>query len=654
MLGCILLVFGGTVVGGVSAQNTETLRTRSVFDINYRQVDNGNVEIPFPVSSPGPPPPNVPTIHVVATPPPPQTPDPPTLVFSFISSSTPAAQTPISSPIVSPITTSPTFVSQITINALPPVSSSDLPNTASNSKKKSEENQKFKLIYLAPVFALLGILWGSLTAWFAYGCITRKPKVINEDSTVGGPRYLPAESDEIEGHRDVEEGRLMREIEKAEQFRWPSVKGKLEVAKREAEDDPFLVPPPMHQGRTSKSTHSTRTAVSIYSDANSMFRYDSEAEEKLKEDEVPWESLRHKSIKRGILEQVKKEGSWIDSLRGITGSSFSRAAREAETDIRVVDGATGSGRRASNIGRRVGHTRTDSDMRVQDVNLKSPERVTLKSQHSDYSSGYSTQPSTRNNSTRTPVRCYSSQTVHSQDIRDGTQWVSGGGFRIVEESPLPTPKEPEISRSRFSSGWWWGSGADVDRYTPVPPRRDRSRSRSSSPIKGTREAGRNSQHSHANVLPQSPPQITSPPLESQLCFTPTPGSKARMTSMTTSSTAKRRKSDNATTPTKSSGKKRGKKLLSPRVPLLPFPDKGVNSPRPDVHRLRLVKPAPKVRPLTAEPLTSTSGSSYDHDAEIASDALRRVEEIIGQSWSTRDLGEEGVRSLSPTGFGRRL
>jgi hypothetical protein len=215
--------------------------------------------------------------------------------------------------------------------------------------------------------------------------------------------------------------------------------------------------------------------------------------------------------------------------------------------------------------------------------------------------------------------------------------------------------EPGVSRSRFGSGWWWGSGADVDRYTPVPPRPDRSHSRSASPVKGAR--GGKMQYPHAGVLPQSPPQITSPPLESRLCFTPTPASRARMAS----GAAKRRMDDSRTTPTKSSARKeKGRRLRSPTGPPLPFPvdpDRGINSPLPDIYRARLVKPPSKdkTRPPISTQSSSSGSSESSRDAErVASVALQKVEDIIGQSWSTRDLGEEGVRSLSPTGFGRRL
>jgi hypothetical protein len=50
-------------------------------------------------------------------------------------------------------------------------------------------------------------------------------------------------------------------------------------------------------------------------------------------------------------------------------------------------------------------------------------------------------------------------------------------------------------------------------------------------------------------------------------------------------------------------------------------------------------------------MTLSDGVDVDVDK-----ALTKVGEIVKQSWSTRELqlGEEGMRSLSPMGFGRRV
>ncbi|KAG6892332.1 hypothetical protein C0993_004090, partial [Termitomyces sp. T159_Od127] len=130
---------------------------------------------------------------------------------------------------------------------------------------------------------------------------------------------------------------------------WPSPDlkdpGKESAMHEEEENDPFLLPPsPTAQraGRT-KSVQSTTTA---YSDATYALETDDEG----LRDDVPWESLRHKSIKRGILAEVQKEGNRINSLRP-SGT--------------VRSTATGVGKTAS---RRVSrHRRTDSDHLAHDI-----------------------------------------------------------------------------------------------------------------------------------------------------------------------------------------------------------------------------------------------------------------------------------------------
>jgi hypothetical protein len=76
------------------------------------------------------------------------------------------------------------------------------------------------------------------------------------------------------------------------------------------------------------------------------------------EDTVPWESLRYKSIKRGVLERVRKEAGWVDSLRGIVGSSSELARNTDEAEIRPKN------RNAKN---RHTHVRADSDLQIEDL-----------------------------------------------------------------------------------------------------------------------------------------------------------------------------------------------------------------------------------------------------------------------------------------------
>ncbi|KAG5637501.1 hypothetical protein H0H81_004326 [Sphagnurus paluster] len=578
-------------------ESTVEFRTRHKWDINYRDVGNPIVDLlqttsinwwPYPPDG-GP-----------ASRPPPTT-STPLLVISVAPTSQPPVQPPPTSTVVTTSSNSTTNTTPstgiITITALPPLDPTEVPTPIVQPKKSPRpEEQKFRLIYLAPVFVILGILWGSITAWFAYGCVTRRPKVRSDDELIGGPQYIPARPRDRDC--DVEnEGALLRDKMHEAVFSWPDLREKAMEARYQEEGDTFLEPPPPPSPSKSRSTRtkSARSTVTTYSDATYLQYTD--------DDDIPWESLRHKSIKRGILEEVHKEGTRIDALRPVSGTLLRN---------------TGTPSKAKAVERKVSrHARTDSDVLVSEVSLPIPERTGTDSTNSSRGSGV-----------------------------DKTQWQPGVGFRIVDESPgpsrEPTPAPPEEAHAANSFGMCWWGAKDVDRYTPLPTRHS-SRSRSSSPTKPTTPgAGPVVSRSHRELLPQSPPQITSPLLEKELCFTPTPG---RMLVATNTP---------APTPVKAREKNRGRKLRSPSMPTLPFPvnQGGVNSPRPDMYRGKLVKSPAKRPPIAAKSVSAESRASYTRDAEGRA-VMQKVEDIVQRGWGTSDLGEEGVRCLSPTGFGKR-
>ncbi|RDB21712.1 hypothetical protein Hypma_010852 [Hypsizygus marmoreus] len=644
-----------------------SLTTRRVYDINYKIVnrqDTPIVDLPLSITTssinPGLPASALPTTNAPALPPalPTTSATGPQLVLSLGSLSPLPSSVDVSSPTssIAPSTTGTATTPStgiISITALSPLPSSAIPTLVSHNKIVPESHQKFKLIYLAPVFAIVGVLWGSLTAWFVYGCMTRKPKVVEQDMMVGGPRYVPAPSNEGDIYRDEEEGRSMVQ-DSVGTFAWPTFGGMgMKDLGRSQRDNPFLAPPPStpsksrtkstRTNRTSKSTRSTRTTASAYSDSTAfMEMFDSEDEEKMKEETVPWESLRHKSIKRGILEQVKKEGNWIDSLRGRTGPSFRESNNNKGTESEESR-STGNQKAGDNVERRPRrHGRTDSDLLLEEVNLQVPDRATLRSVERPAS-----------------IRTESTQTTSSS----GTS----PGFRIVDETPATSPVPPQEAYSSMFGASWWGGSANVDRYSPVPLRQS-SRSRSSSPLKPTRDRGYSiSNHPHAAMLPQSPPQITSPLLHNSLSFTPASASKPRMTPNS------RVFRTPAESPTKSSGDAngRGRTLRSvnppPPPPFLSDPDRSLNSPHPDPFRGRPVKPAARASPQSVRrpPLSTNSSASSasssssgkyhrEPDGRVVEVPLQKVEEIVERGWGTRKLGEEGMRSLSPTGFGKRV
>lgn len=357
---------------------------------------------------------------------------------------------------------------------------------------------------------------------------------------------------------------MMREVE---MFKWPSVNLKHEP-RGGGEADPFLDPPvsslsystpkqPKKRSTRPKRTPAIRrrSAGSTKADEAStgpfLYRFGSESEASDDEEvqQVPWESLRHKSIKRGILEQVKKENNWVNSLRGSLGASFRQKTvgnhdiphRGADEGGTLVPSAVG-GQKQKRFGGSIGlgkritrrHERTDSDLRVEDLNLHLfRDRGAAQTEY--------VQPLSLNMTRPVTLRSETNQTEVS-----AVSFKSETGFRIVEDSPLPTPggELPEEAINAFASGWWGedldGHGLEVkvDKYTPMPVKLSASRTNSHSnsrcpsptkltPVRERRFTFTDGGVNHATVLPQSPPLITSPCLESQLFFTPIPPPAAK-------------------------------------------------------------------------------------------------------------------------------
>ncbi|GLB42632.1 hypothetical protein LshimejAT787_1200810 [Lyophyllum shimeji] len=634
---------------GASASESTEHRTRKKYDINYRQVEAPMMDVlppttwspthptsgalvPVPSTSHSPVSPHPPLPPPPPPPPPSHTSSPTQLLISLVPPSTPSASlasTP-SAPAFSP--SQATDI--ISITALPPLDPSSVPRVVTYPKKKPTSSQPFKLIYLTPIFAVVGVLWGSLTAWFVYGCLTRKPRVrAEEDETVPGPRYVPAGREEGEGEGeegrgargrgDLEGGALLRDEDGDEDedgmhevaLEWPGVNN--EKAGMTGADNPFLT------NTTPAKPRSTRTksavSTSAYSDAMSIA--DTMDESRFV---APWESLRHHSIRRGILEQVQKEGHRIDALRRPATGTLLRTTAE---------------RRPSR------HTRMDSDLLVGDVVL--PDRT----KESTYT--YPDRPAShRQDSAYTTLSVVSSA--------DKTQWRPGAGFRIVPESPAPpraptpvspddaytAPSVPTCTSTSRTPAWWEAS--DRDRYTPLPTRHSNSRpnSASNSPVKGrsaptTPERNAHARvqprHPHASVLPQSPPQITSPLLENELCFMPT-------LTPSLASPPRTRTRTPAKTPTRNHNN-----AVNRSGGQIPAFIADINSPRPDVYRRQMVRSPPKSRPSPMASKTSSSSSTVSYTRDTEGRAVRQVEDIVEQGRGARELG---MRSSSPTGFGR--
>lgn len=602
----------------------------------------------------------------------------------------PSAQSSVVQPSSSLSATIPASVT----GSIPSASSSSSlqPSSSSNTAASSNAlpttqtalhpiHPKFKFYYLYPVFGVVGILIIALAAWIIYGCCTRKPRTrdhSDDNSILGGPRYVPVDEKVL---RDVEAGdrdamqehqrRLELRNNEDGQFRWPSYDLTDYWNGHRREKTPFLRPPLPVKGssdrtaksaRTTKSTHSrsTRTSTSTRpgskktqnrarngvlspkSDSTSLaclelYSSDEEAEEKAKQ--VPWESLRHKSIKRGILERVRKDGSWRDSVRAVAGSAFADKVR-------------------AGLGGGVG-------------NVERPNAASRRS-----TGDVSTYPASEANGGASTTRANSTRTTTTYDEGEG-HWLKGPGFRMVTESPAPNP--PALLNA-------FGYGQDDviseddeecddenDRFTPMPTRlgssRSRSNSKSSSPVKskpipnkpttttivranlgGTTPSVGRLFVDLRDVLPKSPPQIMSPPLESQLCFTPTAAATARMQKNISAPTRTR-------TITKPQPGNRSTNLHPSQPSLLPMPEGlGGHTAKTLVKR----PPPPPNPPVEVGkesekefPVPFTPDSEKMASKETMEEAMRTIEKIVEASWSARDLERQVAGSLSPNGVGSR-
>ncbi|KAJ7065033.1 hypothetical protein C8F01DRAFT_1129193 [Mycena amicta] len=439
----------------------------------------------------------------------------PVLAFSLE-----ATQSIPSSSSSSFLSSSSTFVSasdsdqlpMSTIDALPPTNST----LGYHSPHKLSMISSNNLIYIISGCGVAGLLVGGITAWCIYGCITRRRQGRRGESAVlrrgrksygtleVGPEYRPPTprfEEEKEERDDADEGKWLGNEDILEE--------KLDDVGEE-ESDPetqaFLHPqtarqPPLGARPTRhKSVVSSRAPSPTPSGRTSLFfdRPDST-------DAVPWESLRHKSIKREILERLRDDGD-----QETTTERISRRPWKA-------------------------HGRHDSDVLLSDAQAELSRM-----------------------SSRVTTATTAALSRASSSVTAGI----GMGFRIMSESPAGTPQ-----RERNADVFRWPSiKEEKDRYTHAPMRVVRSRSQSpekpsaasrpTSPVKlqrarsppvqraarGRRARGNTiveaedsgvSTSEIRRVLPQSPPCVSSPVLEETLCFTPVPADTAQMASFAT-------------------------------------------------------------------------------------------------------------------------
>ena len=536
----------------------------------------------------------------------------------------------------------------------------------------------------------MGILLGGLVGWLVYRCMLRKPVMPRDDGALLiGPRYIGIQEPErhhiqgqdIERHTQTKD-HLPGVIHASPHFRWPSFNEKpafhpdsgFHVPDEYLQDDdpllalPLTTRPSTNVNARTKSTQTTHTSKSARtlkksrrptlrvagpslndlsspnSDTTSMallelYESDEEEESRRKAREVPWESLRHKSIKRGILEQVKEEGKWLDSIRGLAGStllgthpktimeegSLLLGGRDADDSMAVESHV---------IGKRQGYSVPDSDPFAN-----SPTRT------------HSISPRKR------PVT-KSRRTDSTTATFPGSVESHGIGFQIIPESAATTPNQSP----RRSFAWLRKADASnaLDKLTRLPtsgrkqsqsPSRSKT-NRSTSPVKRTSNNGVDvSQVPRKDILPRSPTQLMSPPLHSQICFTPIPGPSAGTESQNSRDYFPKLRVMNPTKPlvVLNSSKSR-KKVQSPQnLQRLPKPPLSAN--KKDTQGRVLQKPG------TSHAVSCSKESAVASETQgdtMLEDPMKKVERIMASSWSARDLGQGGMRNLSPTGFGRRL
>ncbi|KAH9850981.1 hypothetical protein C2E23DRAFT_927015 [Lenzites betulinus] len=585
-----------------------------------------------------------------------------------------ASSTSLASP------TSSTSDTLIHITALPPASSATSVSRAKSAATKGGKG--FNLVYLAPLFAVLGAVAGGLCTWLLYCCAPTRGSTRQRDATLEpGPRYTPPSrfrgaatltpgplAEEDLTRPSQSSTRPLLEAAPAEEkkgswiMRALSSRGRAEPVaateeRNEAEDDPFLEPTctsgtpagaagGLGRQRTARTTFSQRLT--------SPDPYGALSDD---EDLVPYETLRHKSIRRGILERLR-----FGTLRRAP-AEYERG--DTEDDIGTAGELDSTPSVREPTGKRRGHKRDSSDMKVVD-SLSAARTLTAED---------------------TPSRRPTLLRNRSDLV------VSPPGFRLVVEDPIsgdlmsaPSSRSTSPMRSPAKEGvpaWGWNlpwqpsptkqRGRD-DKFTALPVRRSQADKRSpyASPSPSMRELSSASgpvtpkkaenmdyislplSRVDSSILPASPPLVTSPPLNSQLFFgavSPDFGSNPSL-DLRLPEPARRPGARSTPDAARASGEKRNRLKTQRSPPPLPFPTTDSASPyrghlkKTPTKKTPTKKAATPARPATVE--RNDSADSVDAPSaagrgtpaqryEARGSALTKVSEILSRGWGERQL-----------------
>ncbi|KAK7438582.1 hypothetical protein VKT23_017917 [Stygiomarasmius scandens] len=379
----------------------------------------------------------------------------------------------------------------------------------------AQDSQK-TMMYLIPVFVILGVLLGSGVTWIAWGCLTRKPRVIDytgdgevvtrkrgwrrrprrSELEIGGPAYCPSLSEAEDAtlddnHEDMEKKSILIDRGLVEVDGWHELDANeakdADTCERDLEKA-YLMPysantknskprplpsfvrnhtrsirlldNPRARGLSRAATQKTAASVSVYSQVDDD-DYDDEED---KEETEP--------VDKNFRDRLADNTSFLEECESDFDPRSPRFNHQiTETPVSKSRISSTPSKRTVSVSRRRtrpnGHKRTDSDFNLDDIAASASPGGDL------------------------------SRSVTSVTARTFTSTRTGAGFRIIEGSPLPTPAvSPGPSRaaspagagaSLGNGGFFWNDTPSTA-FPPLPPKKDKytsipQRNRSRSPTK---------------------------------------------------------------------------------------------------------------------------------------------------------------------------